>query len=98
MTKTGKRAALELMAEKTFRSHNTDVIKNPNGEYYLTLYGNPIAKLNQGELSITTAGWKSRTTLNRLNCLPNVSISYKNKKLTLNGKEWNGDWITITNN
>jgi len=44
---------------------------------------------------ITNAGWQSNTTKERLNGLSGVSIYQKNFQWFLNGKPWNGDWITV---
>lgn len=59
----------------------------------LWLHGNKIAKKVNGEIWITSAGWETNTTKERLNGLPNVSISQKKFKWYLNGKEWDGSWI-----
>jgi hypothetical protein len=42
-----------------------------NGDvFYLLLHGNAIAKmLPDGTITISTCGWHTRTTLERLNCL-----------------------------
>lgn len=60
-------------------------------EVAMRLHGNLIAVKNtRGEYYISTAGWKSRTTKERLNGLPSVFIYQKRGKWFLNGKEWNG--------
>lgn len=46
-------------------------------------------------LVITNAGWKSNTTKERLNGLPNVSIQQKKGEWFLNGTAWNGEWIKV---
>jgi hypothetical protein len=61
----------------------------------LLLFGNKIAKIEKGNLSITNAGYATRTTKERLNGLPNVKIVQKDGIWYLNGKEWDGDWIKI---
>lgn len=85
-----------LNAEK-YNSGNTMVVVRPNVTI-LTLFGNEIAYLYndpQKTLSITNCGWQSNTTKERLNALPNVSISQKNGKWFLNGKEWDGKLIDV---
>lgn len=65
----------------------------------LFLHGNKIAEWNRnGEagLHITNAGWSSNTTKERLNGLRGVSISQKAFRWYLNGKEWNGDWVNVS--
>lgn len=62
----------------------------------LLLHGNEIAKFDKtGRLWITTAGWKSNTTKERLNGLPGVSIHQRDYTWYLNGEPWNGDWVYI---
>ena len=43
----------------------------------LILHGNIIAELSHEGLQITSAGWQSNTTKERLNGLPNVNITQK---------------------
>jgi hypothetical protein len=85
-----------LNAEK-FNSSNTSVDVLPNVTI-LKLFNNPIAYLyNDPEktLSITNCGWKSATTKERLNGIPNVHITQKNGTWFLNGVEWDGKLIDI---
>lgn len=80
----------------TFKSGNTEV--NSHGYF---LHGNKIAEyeslFNDGNknINITLAGYNTQTTRERLNGLQGVSIKVKQGKIYLNGKEWNGDLITI---
>lgn len=73
--------------------------KFPKGNHFivLELFGNEIAAADSGDgsLYITNAGWKTATTKERLNGLPNVSISQIKGKWFLNGDEWNGEWILV---
>lgn len=56
----------------------------------LYLHNNAIARHNSdGTLSISMAGWPTPTTRERLNALPNVSVTQKNFTQYLNGREWN---------
>lgn len=76
---------------------NTKVVTE-NGVSKLFLFGNLIATLDRnvgGVMKITNAGWRSNTTKERLNGLPNVKINQSKGDWYLNGKEWNGDWIQI---
>lgn len=61
----------------------------------LWLFNNKIAEHREDGLYITNAGWKSQTTKERLNALPNVSISNKKGEWYLNGNLWNGEWIRV---
>lgn len=93
---TQKSVECFLNAEK-FNQGNMSVEVLPNVTI-LKLHGNSIAyRYNDPKrtLSITNCGWFSNTTKERLNALPNVSISQKNGKWFLNGKEWNGELIDI---
>jgi hypothetical protein len=87
----------KFLNAETFKVSNTEVEVLPNVTI-LKLFGNAIAyRYNDPErtLSITNCGWQSNTTKERLNGLPNVSISQKSGKWFLNGTEWNGDLIDI---
>ncbi len=63
----------------------------------LWLFGNKIAEHREDGMYISNAGWKSQTTKERLNGLPNVNISSKKGNWHLNGEEWDGDWIKVCN-
>lgn len=85
-----------LNAQK-FNGGNTTVEVLPNVTV-LKLFGNEIAyKYNdpQKTLSITNCGWETKTTKERLNALPNVSIVQKKGIWYLNNVEWNGKLINI---
>jgi hypothetical protein len=97
MRKITKQAVQAFMNAEKFNSGNTAVRVMPNVTV-LELHGNEIAyRYNDPEktLSITNAGWFSNTTKERLNGIPNVSISQKRGLWYLNGKEWNGELIDI---
>lgn len=59
------------------------------------LHGNRIAHWDIGGLLITTAGWNTRTTRERLNGLLGVGINTSGGQLYLNGHPWNGEWINV---
>lgn len=65
----------------------------------LKLHGNEIAKWKDDKLFITSAGWPTVTTKERLNGLPGVSIQSKNFQWYLNGKVWDQPriWTEIPN-
>lgn len=87
----------KFLNAKLFKSANTNVEVLPNVTI-LKLFGNPIAyQYNDPErtLSITNAGWKSKTTKERLNGISKVSISQSKGKWFLNGAEWNGELIDV---
>jgi hypothetical protein len=87
----------KFLNAETFNTSNTQVEVLPNVTI-LKLFGNPIAyQYNDPErtLSITNAGWKSNTTKERLNGIPNVRITQTNGKWFLNGTEWDGKLIDV---
>jgi hypothetical protein len=87
----------KFLNAENFNSSNTSVDVLPNVTI-LKLFNNPIAYLyNDPEktLSITNCGWKSATTKERLNGIPNVHITQKNDTWFLNGVEWDGKLIDI---
>lgn len=65
------------------------------GLWSMVLHGNRIAWYESGERHITTAGWRTHTTCERLNGLDGVSVYIKGGKLYLNGKEWDGKSIAV---
>lgn len=64
----------------------------------LYLHGNLIAYHigdEEGGIRITTAGWPTRTTFERLNAIPGVSVYQKKRQTYLNGALWDGEPVTI---
>jgi len=87
-----------------FKKSNTEVriLALENGipcHVGLFLHGNMIAEKHTNKrvskLRISTCGWNTNTTKERLNALEGVSITQKNFVWYLNGKEWNGKSIDI---
>ena len=80
-----------------FKRSNTEVVVCDQDKYrVLILHGNVIAKMDwKGDLFITSAGWKTTTTKERLNGLPNVHIVQKNFEWFLNGEWWDGSLIKV---
>ena len=75
---------------RPFKKSNMEVVREGT-IYYLKLFGNKIAALEaDGRMWISTAGWDSKTTKERLNGLPNVGIYQKNRIWYLNGTAWDG--------
>jgi len=89
----------------SFKRGNTAVtiIENPNmgtiGSKMpisqLRLHGNIIAELTPYGLFISTCGWNTVTTRERLNGLPGVHVIQRNFELFLNGEAWDGREIKI---
>jgi hypothetical protein len=61
----------------------------------LCLHGNIIAERTQRGLEISTCGWNTPTTRERLNGLPGVHVVQRKGQLYLNGEAWNGQRIKI---
>jgi hypothetical protein len=97
MRATTKQAIEAFMNAEDYKNSNTKVKVLPNVTILL-LFDNEIAyRYNDPEktLSITNAGWKSNTTKERLNGIPNVSISQKKGEWYLNGVQWDGKLIDV---
>lgn len=68
----------------------------PHSDYrQLCLHGNIIAELSNEGMTISTCGWNTATTRERLNGLPNVHVIQRNWQLYLNGEAWDGQTIKI---
>jgi hypothetical protein len=97
MRQITKESILAFENSKPFNKQNMNVTVLPNVTI-LSLHGNPIAfRYNDSErtISITTAGWQSNTTKERLNAINGVDIQQKNFVWYLNGKRWDGKMINI---
>jgi hypothetical protein len=82
--------------KKRFKKNNTEVYV---GEFttMLILFTHTIAYLhhNNNDLEITTAGYNTATTRDRLNGIPGVHVTSRKGQLRLNGSEWDGKLIKI---
>ena len=79
-----------------FKRGNTQVKTYAHSNYReLLLHGNVIADMNEDGLYISSCGWETSTTKERLNALPNVSIYQRNFQWFLNGKAWDGSRIKV---
>ena len=93
MRKITKEAAAAFLAAVQFSKDNTAVKIDPDsGAAKMYLHGNLIALKHQdGTTLVSTAGWNTRTTRERLNGLPSVSVRTRGGVLYLNGSEWDGN-------
>jgi hypothetical protein len=84
-----------FMSNTNFKSDNTEVrVTIESTSIYL--FGNRIAYRNNDEnMYITTCGWNTRTTKERLNALPNVHITQLKGMWYLNGEKWNGESTSV---
>ena len=95
MRQITKESVNAFLNRQPFNKSNTSV-SNLNGKYYLSLFSNIIAVLHpDNTLMITSSGWQSNTTKERLNALKGVNIVQRNFAWYLNGKEWNGELTEI---
>lgn len=91
MRKITEKVVAAFLAGKSCKCGNSST----NGKHYL-LHGNIIAfKGRDGALYVTSAGWNTNTTKERLNALPGVSIAQKDFCWFLNGVEWDGSLAKI---
>ena len=92
MRQISQDAAYALIHGTPFKQSNTKVEAG-----VLTLHGNPIAKVENGKLFISSAGWETATTKDRLNALPDVSVHQKKGVWYLNNEPWNNseEWTEV---
>ena len=96
MRKITRLAIDAFMSSTPFKQSNTEVVVGDNLTD-LVLHGNIIATKfhDSGNLFITTAGFQTNVTKERLNGIPGVSISQKNFQWFLNDVLWDGKIIKI---
>lgn len=78
--------------------HNRQALKIDNTHTdgtSLWLLGNMIAQWGLRGLYISTAGYNTPTTRERLNGLLGVGINSSRGKLLLNGHPWDGGWVNV---
>lgn len=79
-----------------FKRGNTQVKTYAHSNYReLLLHGHVIAEMGEQGFFISSCGWSTTTTKERLNGLPNVNIHQKNFQWFLNGEEWDGEYIKV---
>ena len=94
--KITQQSVRKFLDRTPFKKDNTEVVKE-DSIYYLKLFGNKIAAIDNGRMWISNAGWDSNTTKERLNGLPNVRINQSKGVWYLNGIYWDGSPTYITN-
>lgn len=99
MRKISKLAIEAFMGGCDFKQSNTTVLVFGNGNVQMFLHGHLIAEKHATAAGfifrITNAGYFTNVTKERLNAIPGVSIHQTKFQWYLNGKEWDGSWITI---
>lgn len=97
MRKITMAGALAFERGEEMKSGNT-AVKIEGGEIKLRLHGNTIARRELSDprnFFISTCGWISSTTKERLNGLKGVSIYQRAGVWFLNGIKWEGEEILI---
>ena len=97
MRKITEESVDAFLNARKFKKANMEVEVLPNVTI-LKLHGNKIAyRYNNPErtLSITSCGWFTNTTKERLNALEGVNIYQKNWEWYLNDKQWDGGLIDV---
>lgn len=72
---------------------NTAVSIEPTKCMYL--HGHMIAKVVDGKLFVTNAGYATNVTKDRLNVIPEVLVTQQNYNWYLNGEKWDGNWREV---
>jgi hypothetical protein len=97
-----------FMEGRPFSKANTEVhVTERPGEVCteLRLHGNTIARRwevavavdgSNAWTEITTAGWNTVTTRERLNGIPGVAVHQSKHVLHLNDEPWHGAWAEVT--
>ena len=94
MSKTHQKVIDSFIEDKYCKVTNTETNGNE-----LFLFGNCIARRDRERIQVTTAGWNTKTTRDRLNMLPRVWVRCRKGNLQINfqseWKDWDGEWINI---
>lgn len=91
MRKITSEIVAAFLAGEPKKSGNT---RTDGQAYYL--HGHKIAEKEGDTFKISTCGWNTPTTKDRLNGLPGVRISTKGGQLFLNGKKWSGNAVNLS--
>tara|TARA_R110002110_G_scaffold362595_2_gene572439 strand:- start:15 stop:443 length:429 start_codon:yes stop_codon:yes gene_type:complete len=99
MRKVTRESIDALYAFRKYKSGNTKVVVVDGCRAVLSLHGTPLVKLTLGigwqDTEITTGGYNTSTTKERLNGVPGVHVYHSKHQLYLNGKEWDGEWVAV---
>lgn len=94
MRKITEQTVKNFYNQSSFKKDNTQVVVKEDC-VELRLFDNVIAIKDQTGTKITDAGWNTRTTYERLNGLPGVSIYTRKGETYLNDQPWDGSWKYI---
>lgn len=94
MRKVTQDASHAFMRRENFKNGNTEV-KVEDGVTRMYLFDNLIAQKTGLATTITTAGWRTATTKERLNGIAGVNIQQVKGRWFLNGEPWDGSNVII---
>lgn len=109
MRKITEQSVNAFLEDRNFKKSNMQVETNLASQVYdgernvhdgiittMKLFGKTIAyKNSKGKILISSCGWQTATTKERLNAIPGVNIVQRNFIWYLNGKEWDGNLVAI---
>ena len=96
MREITQQAAQAFVDQRNFESGNTVVAASSGGITCLILHDNYIATHIEGDgLYVSTCGWNTPTTRERLNGLPGVNVNVAKGQLYLNDVEWDGKTVRV---
>lgn len=91
-----------FMSAKTFNRDNTSVEVRPFKDekvesVILKLHGNVIARrlVGSNTIEVCDGNYQSKTTKERLNGIPGVSVCQRKGVWYLNSVEWDGSWTSV---
>ena len=94
MSKTHEKVIEAFLQGKSAKISNTQT----NGRE-LFLFDNCIARRDCYNMQVTTSGWNTLTTRDRLNMLPGIWVRCRKGNLQINfqskWQDWDGEWINI---
>ena len=74
----------------------SNMVTNRDSVTTMYLHGNAIATDSEKQgLRVSTAGWDTSTTKERLNGLNGVNVRTIKGELHLNGEKWDGSWQSV---
>jgi hypothetical protein len=95
MRKITERAYNAFMNKTRFKKENTEV-RIVNGLPEMYLFGNRIAIMDEiGNISISSAGWASKTTCERLSAFAHIRLN-KGSYIVKEKFRWNGEWLNLS--
>tara|TARA_R110000744_G_C19371770_1_gene563268 strand:+ start:88833 stop:89135 length:303 start_codon:yes stop_codon:yes gene_type:complete len=96
MHKVTHQAVNAFNNNQAFKSGNTTVELSPLGYMVvMKLHGHAIARkdIEKGTIEVTSAGWETTTTKERLNGLNGIKVNQKSGQWYLNGNAWHDSSI-----